>query len=96
MLCSKEFKLLHCACILVEDLDGPNPLFSLAVINLSQIQNRLLDNAIGSATPIFHNRAVVIFLPSFHRVVLRKNMTPTDLRQIFYAVKRVGLHYTLF
>jgi hypothetical protein len=29
------------------------------------------------------------------KLALRKNM-PTDLREIFFAVKRVGLHYTLF
>jgi hypothetical protein len=34
---------------------GTSKFFALAVINLSQIQNRLLDNAIGSATPIFYN-----------------------------------------
>ena len=50
----KEFKLLHFASVIIENLNRPNPLLSLAVINLSQIQNRLLDNAIGSATPIFH------------------------------------------
>jgi hypothetical protein len=54
-LCSKEFKLVHCTCILIENLNGADPLLSLAVINLSQIQNRLLDNAIASATPIFYN-----------------------------------------
>jgi hypothetical protein len=52
MLCGKEFKLLHCPGVLVKDLNGPNPLLSLAVINLSQIQHRLLNHAIGSVTPI--------------------------------------------
>jgi hypothetical protein len=47
--------LVHCTCVLIEDFNGPYPLLSLAVINLSQIQNRLLDNPIGSATPIFNN-----------------------------------------
>jgi hypothetical protein len=32
---------------------------------------------------------------SFDKPALRKNM-PTDLREIFFAVKRVGLHYRLF
>jgi len=30
------------------------------------------------------------------KLALRKNMMPTDLRDYFFAVKRVGLHYTLF
>jgi hypothetical protein len=47
--------LVHGTCVLIENLNGSDPLLSLAVINLSQIQNRLLDNAIGSATPIFYN-----------------------------------------
>ena len=38
---------------------------SLTVINLSQIQNRLLDNAIGSTTPIFHDRPIVMLLAVF-------------------------------
>ena|SRR6516164_4680879 len=42
-----------------------------------------------------------LLLHEFHqmddgeKLALRKNM-PTDLREIFFAVKRVGLHYTLF
>jgi hypothetical protein len=32
---------------------------------------------------------------SLDKLALRKNM-PTDLREIFFAVKRGGLHYTLF
>jgi hypothetical protein len=52
-------------CVLIEDLNGPYPLLSLAVINLSQIKNRLLDNAIASATPIFYNRPVVVLLAVF-------------------------------
>jgi hypothetical protein len=32
---------------------------------------------------------------SLDKLALRKNL-PTDLREIFFAVKRVGLHYTLF
>jgi hypothetical protein len=42
-----------------------NPLLLLAVINLSQIENRLLDNAIGSATPIFHDRPIAMLLAVF-------------------------------
>jgi hypothetical protein len=57
--------LQHCPCVLIEDLNGPDPLLSLAVINLSQIQNRLLDNAIASTTPIFYNRPVVVLLAVF-------------------------------
>jgi hypothetical protein len=87
--------LFHCACVLIEDLDGPNPLLSLAVINFYQIQNRLLDNAIGTAAPIFHNRPVVMLLAVFPSGRAAQKHDPTDFRQNFYAVKRLGLHYTL-
>jgi hypothetical protein len=33
----KELKLVHCTCVLIENLKIPDPLLSLAVINLSQI-----------------------------------------------------------
>jgi hypothetical protein len=57
----------------------------------SPIQNRLLDNAIGSTTPIFDDRPIVMLFAVLQSSRTAKNMTLAILRQNFRLVKRLGL-----
>ena len=50
----EELELLNLILVLVENLDRTNPLALLAVVDLAQIQNRVLHHTTRAAATVLH------------------------------------------
>jgi hypothetical protein len=58
----EKLDVLQSTTIFVENLNGPNPLRALAVVDLPQVKHRLLHDALAPATPVLNNRPVSVLL----------------------------------
>ena len=59
-LVGEKLHLRQSTAIFVENLNCPNPLRALAVVNLPQVKHRLLHDALAPATPVLNNRPVSV------------------------------------
>ena len=56
---------LFMVAIFVKDLNGANPSLALAVVDLTQVEHRALDNASAGATPVFHDAPIAVLFAVF-------------------------------
>ena len=94
-LMAEELELAGLAEVFIKDFDGADPLLLLAVVDLAQVEDGFLEDAPAFASAVFDDRPIEVLLPSFHRLVCRRNMD-VDHTAKSGGVKRAGLHYTRF
>ena len=58
----KERHLPRLRTLLVEPLQNPAPRLFLAIVDLTQIKHRALDDPASGAAPVFHNGPIPVFL----------------------------------